>query len=437
MVGTARDEIGKEVRGGHRFAGARGIPQPVQSARLSGELILPGLRDGDSQAVPDAQEEADERQSVVARHAIDRMREATAAAGSLYRQWRESVEEATALREQLTVIRDCRAYPLLQLLCRMRRVVIPPGSFRERLLARWWPVGEATAVAPAAAGRSAGPVNRGSDARGRPEVPELDFSPLCWHLKDAAPPDAEMIRLIILSPNHRSGSTLLQRICNARKGTLIWGEHGGLLSRFADIYMDAAYFSSAGSEEHREYFGSGEDPNLWIANMCPALEYVQQAVVDSARAFLGVFYGQFREHHDILGFKEVAYGCAELELLRRCYPRAQILFLVRNPLHAWRSTPRSWYPSLDDWATKWNDIALGFHAFARHDAGNRLIRYEDLIRKEPATMAVLAQAAKVSDEQVSMVLAHKLGSHDAGLSDSERGVILGRCRQAMETLGYV
>ncbi len=117
-----RDEIGKEVRGGHRFAGARGIPQPVQSARLSGELILPGLRDGDSQAVPDAQEEADERQSVVVRHAIDRMREATAAAGSLYRQWRKSVEEATALREQLTVIRDCRAYPLLQLLCRMRRV---------------------------------------------------------------------------------------------------------------------------------------------------------------------------------------------------------------------------------------------------------------------------------------------------------------------------
>ena len=378
----------------------------------------------------------------------------TAAADALYRQWHESEGQATALREELTAITDSRGFKLLQRFYRIRRILIPPGSFRERLMARLSLVRKATLPErpPAAAGgvRNAAAVPATATAEwvvdgagcepaseGQAEVPELAYAPLRWHLKDTPPSDAGLIHLIILSPNHRSGSTLLQRICNARKGTLIWGEHGGLLSRFADIYRDAAYFSSAGSEEHRDYFGRGEDPNLWIASMCPAVEYAQQAVVDSARAFLGAFYGQYREHHDILGFKEVAYGRPELELLRRCYPQAQILFLVRNPLNTWRSTPRSWHPSLDGWIAEWNARTLCFRAFARSDAGSHLIRYEDLIRKEPGTMAILAQAAKVSDEQVSMVLAHKLGSHDAGISASERELILDRCREPMEILGYL
>ncbi len=400
-------------------------------------------------AVP---EDADERQGVAVRHAIDRLRHVTAAADALYRQWHERAAEATALREELTAITGSRGFRLLQLAYGTRRLLIPPGSFRERLALCLSLVGRAAVLErPAAAGgrNSAAMVpataaaaytvdgaDRPSAPEAQAEVPDLTYAPRQWRLVKPAPPDAESIHLIILSPAHRSGSTLLQRICNARKGTLIWGEHGGLLSRFADIYRDVAYFSSAGSEEHREDFGSGEDPNLWIASMCPALEYVQQAVVDLARAFLGAFYGQYREHHDVLGFKEVAYGQSELELLRRCYPRARILFLVRNPLNTWRSTPRSWHPSLDGWIAEWTARTLCFCAFARNDPGSHLIRYEDLIRKEPGAMAVLARAAKVSDEQVSMVLAHKLGSHDAGISAAERDAILDRCREPMKLLGY-
>ena len=70
------------------------------------------------------------------------------------------------------------------------------------------------------------------------------YSPSIWRLKTDSHVDARFLNLLVLSATPRAGSTLLQRICNARKGTLIWGEQAGLLKRFADIYMDAAQFST-------------------------------------------------------------------------------------------------------------------------------------------------------------------------------------------------
>ena len=148
---------------------------------------------------------------------------------------------------------------------------------------------------------------------------ELAYRPERWTLAERGP-ETGTLNLLLLSPVHRTGSTLLQRICNARKKTLIWGEHGAVLKRFASVFSDIAAFSLAGAAEREAYFGQGENPNLWIADMCPELDCVQQAVVDSARSLLNSLYGRYRSDHDILGFKEVQYGRAEAELLRGCYP---------------------------------------------------------------------------------------------------------------------
>ena len=51
--------------------------------------------------------------------------------------------------------------------------------------------------------------------------------------------------------------------------------------------LTAGYFALAGAQERDDYFRQDENPNLWIASMSPELEYVQQAVVNSARAILG------------------------------------------------------------------------------------------------------------------------------------------------------
>ena len=58
-------------------------------------------------------------------------------------------------------------------------------------------------------------------------------------------------------------------------------------------------------------------------------------------------------------------------------------------------------------------------------------------------MGVLSDVAKVTGEEVSMVLANKIGSMNAGISESQRATILERCREPMEaarllvTLGIV
>jgi len=72
------------------------------------------------------------------------------------------------------------------------------------------------------------------------EVKELDYSPLSWNLDEISTDADGLLQLVILSANHRAGSTLLQRICNARQGTLIWGEHGGVLRHYAEVFSGVA-----------------------------------------------------------------------------------------------------------------------------------------------------------------------------------------------------
>jgi hypothetical protein len=265
----------------------------------------------------------------------------------------------------------------------------------------------------------------------------LVYSPLDWQFKEESAFDFQDLDLILLSANHRTGSTLLQRICNSRKGTLIWGEHGGLLRHFAKIFWSAAHFSLESQQQREVYFGQGENPNLWIADMSPDLDYARRAVIDSARAFLHTFYSQYRDTHDILGFKEVFYDRNELELLCKCYPNAQFLFLVRNPLDTWKSTPSDWYPSLDDWITKWLHKVYSFLEYEEKNGHCRLLRYEDLIRQDKNVMDILGEVAKVSRQQISMVMANKIGSMNNGISESDRETILERCRKPMEILGYL
>ena len=178
--------------------------------------------------------------------------------------------------------------------------------------------------------------------------------PRDWQIPPPANADDQFLNLIVLSPAGRSGSTLLQRICNARKGTLIWGEQGGALWHFAELYRAIVETADLGQENRDKFFGHDDkDPNQWIACVNPDLEFARHAVVASARALLNTFYGQYRQSHDLVGFKEIRYGRVEIELLRRCYPQADLLLLIRHPCDTWGSTSRDWPYSLEEWIALW------------------------------------------------------------------------------------
>lgn len=269
------------------------------------------------------------------------------------------------------------------------------------------------------------------------EVDDIPFSPLSWQFSEELTADSRFIGLVILSANHRAGSTLLQRICNAREKTLIWGEHNALLRHFADIYDDADRLAGIGGEEREIFFKKGKNPNLWIGSMSPELEYAQRAIVESARRFLCAYYNHHESNHDLIGFKEVQYGRGELELLRRCYPAANIFLLIRNPINTWNSTPLSWYPSLDDWIEKWVSRVRCFRRVAAGDPHCHLIRYEDLVRQDEQTMEIICETAKISRKQLKMVLAKKIGKTKGAIDVSGHEVIRERCRDEMEAMGYI
>ena len=265
---------------------------------------------------------------------------------------------------------------------------------------------------------------------------KLSYQPSSWRMEIPARCDDGFIKLVILSVSHRTGSTLLQRLCNARKGTLIWGEHGGLLRHYAEIYRAAAFFSVHAGGERADYFQSGEDPNVWTANMTPDLPYAQEATVESARMFLNALYREHSDDHDLIGFKEVAYRGVEAELIRRCYPKASFLLIVRHPADMWNSTKRRWYASLETWMKKWNDNTRDFLELSRNDPLAHFLRYEDIVRREKKALAVIADVARITAEQIEGVLKNKVGSNPVGISDRERETICAHCRESMDALGY-
>ncbi|MBN1393465.1 MAG: sulfotransferase [Pirellulales bacterium] len=262
------------------------------------------------------------------------------------------------------------------------------------------------------------------------------FSPLLWRFEEEPTADSRFLSLILLAANHRAGSTLLQRICNARKGTLIWGEHNAALRYFTSIYVEVSQFCVAAAEDRERFFAEGENPNLWTASMSPEAEYLQRAIVGSARTFLNALYSRHKEGHDVLGFKEVRYGYNELALLRRCYPEAENLLLVRNPIYTWRSTSSDWYPSLDVWINMWKRAVKSFLIFSVNDPRCHLLRYEDLINKDKKTLALISDTARVSLRRINAVLSNKIGGSCGEIEPADRGVIREQCRKEMELFGY-
>lgn len=248
--------------------------------------------------------------------------------------------------------------------------------------------------------------------------------------------DSRALSLMVLSAVHRSGSTLMQRLCNARKKTLLWGEHGCVLTNFTKMYAHTDLFAISQGDSRRGYFESGEDPNQWIACMTPEPEFAQTAIVNSARTLLNTLYCQRRDTHDVIGFKEVRYSRFEIELLRRCYPEANLILLVRDPYKTWNSTPRNWYSSLDEWTAIWSQNASDYLKIASTHARCHLIRYEDVLKRNPKTLERFFDVSKITSDQFESVMAHKIGSKHFGVEDEERDFILQRCREPMEAFGY-
>ena len=224
------------------------------------------------------------------------------------------------------------------------------------------------------------------------------------------PPAGAAVRapVFLFSAGWRSGSTLLQRMITASGEVLIWGESGGALEMFANAMECYAQMLGPGEKRYKFGFGGNgalqyeelrasgpEGVHKWVACVTPP-----EVTFDHAfRDFFDAVYG--RPAADLgypnWGVKSVICGIDSARFLRRIYPAAKFLFLVRNPVDCltsikrrnWMDHPRDVDP-LSHFAGRWRRLA---EEFRTADFGYS-VRYEDLVAS-PEHLSPLAEYLEI------------------------------------------
>ncbi|HET7579655.1 MAG TPA: sulfotransferase [Bacillales bacterium] len=247
--------------------------------------------------------------------------------------------------------------------------------------------------------------------------------------------------LLISSATHRSGSTLIQRIFNARARTLIWGENGGCLTDYCHIYNNALHYSETFKDVRNAYFNEGQNPNQWIACMTPRPEILRKAVIQSIKTLNDQLYvDEHRDAFDMIGYKEVRYGKEELELFRECYPGCPVILLIRHPVSVWKSvSPRAKkerYGSFQGFSELWTNRVEEYLDLSAKDPDMHLIKYEDVIAKETKTLDLIKSIGSLKDDEIEKVLAVRVSSSSKPIHRGVNKGILKLCENTMIKAGY-
>ena len=220
--------------------------------------------------------------------------------------------------------------------------------------------------------------------------------------------------ILISSATHRMGSTLLQRIFNIRKNTLIWGENGGALKGFINIKNMTSRFSRCSEQERNNYFNNNENPNTWIANMTPSQKYVDDAIIKSTQLFFNTLYSEYKVNHDMIGFKEVRFGINELEFFNLVYPNSNIILLVRHPVNTYNSVlgmNSKWYKNdVNNFMNVWNTRLGEYILLSKKFNNMHLVKYEDITQRDKDTLNIISSIGKLNISDIDQVINHKIGS---------------------------
>ena len=228
--------------------------------------------------------------------------------------------------------------------------------------------------------------------------------------------------IFLLCAGWRSGSTLLQRLIMSDPGVMLWGEpydECGVIQALADTLKA---FRSGWPPSEYYYDGRPREQLTgdWIANLFPSADALRQG---HRMFFETVFAVPARQAGaKRWGIKEVRLNAEHAHYLHWLFPKARFVFLLRNPLDAYRSYcryGRNWYETWPDrpvftptaFGRHWRELAEGFVRDAPRLAA-LVVRYEDLIKAPPKLVRQIEEHLDVHLD--ASVIAKKLGSSERG-----------------------
>src|SRR5215216_6725044 len=141
--------------------------------------------------------------------------------------------------------------------------------------------------------------------------------------------------VFMFSPG-RSGSTLLQRYLNCSQDLVLWGEHGGFLRGIRH-----AYSIWCENQIVQQSFRQGNVHSRLLISSKPTvgadIEWTNSFSREDFRTNLAnMVTGLFTINvpsHVRWGFKEIRYDDKDVVFLRELFPKAQFIFIVRDPIN--------------------------------------------------------------------------------------------------------
>jgi hypothetical protein len=221
--------------------------------------------------------------------------------------------------------------------------------------------------------------------------------------------------IFILACGWRSGSTVLQRIIASSKQAIIWGEPYADSGIIPSLARQILPFSRSWPQQR--WILSDQPTGLGLARLHSENLYPRpSALVAAHRTFLDTLLAEPARQlgYSRWGFKEVRLTAEYAAYLKLLYPRARLVFLVRNPLNSWASyrSEARWFIEWPDrqvrtvfqFGQAWARIARSFLAW-QETLDALLVRYEDLTHDGRA-IASLREHLGISLEPESALKYH-------------------------------
>ncbi|MFW6016208.1 MAG: sulfotransferase [bacterium] len=242
--------------------------------------------------------------------------------------------------------------------------------------------------------------------------------------------------IVILAVFGRSGSTLLQRIFNIRKETMIWGEHRGEIRTIYNIQQSLINtLNNVGRKQNEKYFNDKNEPyNNLIQDIIPEEKYIKKAIKGSIKSFIENLYSKDLNRYDTIGFKELRYNINHINILKEIYPDINLIFLVRNPIDIYKSVLGYFPHDIDFFIEQWNNHVESFIELEK--LGYPFIKYEDIINKDKKTLDIICNMAKIDKNMLFKVLNKKIGSTSQDISNEQKIYIINNCFKNMKKLNY-